>query len=259
MATPEAQVSHGGQQISWNASAAYSSGEVIETPAGCAGVVAGLKDVASGDEVAAYISGQFKFASASGTTFSAGQAVYWDASANQAVATPAGAVDDIYLGTAVVAKTSGQTVVETELNGGFAGAGHLGPRSVFSSRAALVAHDDGTTEFDLIPAAQNANGVVIVALFAEVTEQPAGSSEDQMVVTLFDGDDNAIATLTTTDTSPDAVGDVIMGSLGVVSASTGDVLPVIPAGKRAYVEVTQATAGTPAGELKVRVLAVPLL
>ena len=110
----------------------------------------------------------------------------------------------------------------------------------------------------MIDVADNPEGLLLVAFLGEVTEQPAGSSEDQLVVTLYDSDDNALDTLTTTDGTPDAVGDVIIGAAALFGASSGDAIKKIPAGKGAYAKVTQATEGTPAGKLKVRALVVPL-
>ena len=53
--------------------------------------------------------------------------------------------------------------------------------------------------------------------------------------------------------------DVIVGALSLTNAVTGAAaIKKIPAGKRGYAKVTQATVGTPAGKLKVRVLVIPL-
>jgi len=231
---------------------AKSAGEVIELDDGRAGVV--KTDLAASEKGAVYTAGIFDFAAATGTTFSAGDDIYWDASADLAIGADAAAADDFRVGSAVAAKTSGPLVVRVDLN---AAQGAGAPRGVFSSRVAEIDHAD-TDEFYLIDAEDNPEGLLLVSLLAEVTEAPAGSSEDQLIITLYDSDDNAIDTLTTTDTTPDAIGDVIIGAASLYAASTGDVIKKIPAGKGAYGKVTQATAGTPAGKLKVRGLFAPL-
>jgi hypothetical protein len=76
-----------------------------------------------------------------------------------------------------------------------------------------------------------------------------------MIVTLYDSDDNAISSLTPSDAAADAVGDLVQGALSAANAATGTVQAVIPAGKGAYLKVSQATAGgTPAGEMKCQAL-----
>lgn len=90
------------------AGAALSPGDIVQTTDGLPAIVAGLDDVASGDEYIAQVGQVAEVASASGTTFAAGAVVGWNNTTKLAVT---GGTGDFNLGTAVVAKTSGQTVV----------------------------------------------------------------------------------------------------------------------------------------------------
>lgn len=92
------------------AGANYADGEVVNL-SGLAGVVEG--PVLSGDPMNVRVKGQYDIASASGTTFSAGAAVEFNATTNLAVASAAG---DFVLGIAVKAKVSGELVVRVLLN-----------------------------------------------------------------------------------------------------------------------------------------------
>lgn len=254
--TAEARYDKDPDVLDFVASAALSAGEVIQLPDGRAGVVAGAKGFSSGETAAAHVRGFFNVAAATGVTFADGEPVYWDASADTAIAAGSAADGDFYIGNAAGAKTSGPLFVRVDLNGAGGAIGSLKP--VFTSRVKLIDHADAT-EHILIDAGDNPNGLALVALLGEVSEQPAGSSEDQLVITLFDSDDNAIDTLTTTNTSPDAAGDVIVGATSMFSTATGGVFKKIPAGKGAYAKVTQATAGSPAGALLVRAVVMPLV
>lgn len=238
-------------EAKFTASAALASGEVIQLADGRAAVVAGLTGFSSGDKAVAYTDGRYAFAAASATTFAIGDPVYWDISANLAINAP-GDADDIYLGTCAVAKTSGQTEVQVDMGTAARGLG----RATWSSRAVEIDHAD-TGSFNLIAAADNPVGLAVESFVGLVTEAPVGSSEDQLVITLYDEDDNALATMTTTDTTPDAIGDIIQGTPTIANAATGTVMAIIPAEKAAYAKVSQATAGTPAGKIKVRVTVSP--
>lgn len=237
-----------------DAGEALDAGEVQQLSDGRAAVYAGANAAASGDEVALRVAGRFNIAKASATTFSLGDDVYFDASASQAVA-PALTHDgdaDFYLGKCSKAAINGDTTVEVELNA---------PSRYDILKPFVVEFDHADTDSKvLIPAEQNPHGLVIEQVYAIVTEQPAGSTEDQMIVTVSDESDNALSTLTTTDTSPDAVGDCVMGTNGLYAASTGDALPkTVAAGEFVDAAVTQATAGTPAGKVKVYIVARPLV
>jgi predicted RecA/RadA family phage recombinase len=100
------------------ASAALVAGEIVTLADGRTGIYAGLIDAASGDLSTLHTTGQFRVAAATGTTFAAGAKVYWDISADLAIGAGAREPGDLYLGTAVVAKTSGPLFVLVDLNVG---------------------------------------------------------------------------------------------------------------------------------------------
>lgn len=190
-----------------------------------------------------------------GPTFAVGETVVWDESAQLAVnlGLAANGVEDIPYGICVEAAGTNQDFVL------------VAPFDISNRYAVLqpfvveFIHDD-TTTYQLIPAWMNQHGLVIEQIYGIVTEAPAGSSEDQLIITVSDESDNALATLTTTDASPDAAGDIIIGTNGVWGASTGDALPkTVAAGEYVDAVVTQATAGTPAGQVKVYVVCRPLV
>jgi hypothetical protein len=134
-------------------------------------------------------------------------------------------------------------------------------RGAFSSRAVSIDHGD-TAEHILIDAEDNVGGLMVMALVGMCTETPVGDAEDQLVITLYDEDDNALDTLTTGST-PDAVGDIICGALSHYTVATGGVFTDIPAGKAAYVKLTQTTddasAPNEAGAVTCRVIVCPLI
>ena len=98
------------------ASGALASGEIIMLADKRAAWVLGLQAKASGDVYAVGTTGIGEAVCASAVTFSAGDAVHWDISANTAIAVGDVAVGDFYLGTAVKAKTDGQLVVTVDVN-----------------------------------------------------------------------------------------------------------------------------------------------
>lgn len=235
----------------------HTAGEIIQLSDGRAAVVQGLNAdaLASGETIAVVTEGQFVVSAASATTWSDGDDLYWDASASQAVP-PSLALDgdtDFLLGKAIGDKANGESGGMVDLNAG----------SRYSQLAPIVFefdHEDLDSHV-LIPAEQNPHGLVIEQVYGIVTEQPVGTSEDQLIVTVSDESDNTLATLTTTDTTPDAVGDVIVGTNGLWGASTGDAKPkTVAAGEYVDAAVTQTPAGgTPAGKVKVYVVARPLV
>ena len=246
----EAMYKQNAGQEDYTPSVARLSGEILQGSDGKARVV--KADLAADEKGAVYKAGIFDILAASGTTFAIGERVYWDSSASLAIAAGSCGDADIYLGIAVSAKASGTTRVRIDLNA------VVPERMAFSSRAVSIEHDD-TDEHILIDAEQNVGGLALIALLGEVTEQPAGSSEDQLIITLYDSDDSAIDTLTTSAT-PDAIGDIIVGATSMFTTATGGIFKKIPAGKGAYAKVTQATAGgTPAGAVTCRVLVCPLI
>lgn len=236
-------------EVQFIAAANLASGEVVQAPDGRPCVVGGLRGFSTGELAMGYTEGTYELLSASGTTFAVGAPVYWDVSANLAIAA-AGDAADLYMGTAEVAKTSGQTVVRTILDGGV---GSL--RGLLVSRKTVIDHADAT-EHQLITAAQNPTGMVLDQFAGIITEQMAGT-EDQLIITLYDDDDNALSTLTASDAAADAVGDIVQGTQ-TARGATGAVCKTIPAGKGAYAKVSQATTGAAAGAMRVWLAGHPL-
>lgn len=222
--------------LDYTTSSAMTAGEVFQWNDGRAAVI--KETLASGELGAVYMRGLFKFASASATTFSAGDPVYWDYSGNLAI-TAAGATEDFYLGPAVEAKINGQTTVLVDLN---AVVPSVITYPFITSDTETIAHDN-TAEHEVLAAAANTGGYYVYSLNAIVKEAMVGSSEDQLIVTLYDSDDTALATLTASDGAADGIGDLIMGTPTFTNATTGNVAAVVAAGKGAYLKVSQATVG----------------
>ena len=113
-------------------------------------------------------------------------------------------------------------------------------------------------EVDIMPASANRTGVLVVLDGAIVTEQLAGDTEDQAVVTIYDGDDTSLGTITFADASGDAVNDVRLG-ISIPAATSGDAAKVVAAGKKIYAKVTTPTSGDgAAGEAKIFCQVLPL-
>ena len=239
-----------GQQ-DYTPGAAVKGGDVVELADGRAGVV--KASLAASEKGAVYTKGIFEITSATATLFSAGDPVWWDASANLAITTQDDSAD-FFLGSAEIAKVSGDLEVRVDLNEGGEGSG----RGIWQTRVVELVHDDATVQV-LIDAADNPDGLLVHEFIGVVSEAPAGSSEDQLIMQLLDEDDNVQSIMTTTNTTPDAAGDLIKGTRGATDGATGVVAAIIPAGKSAKVKVSQATVGTPAGQVKVRALVSSLL
>ena len=90
-----------------------TAGEILQIDDGRVGVIVNTL-ATSGDKGALMLDGLFDVSSASATTFSAGDSIFWDKSASAAVAYAD--ADDIYIGKATAAKTNGQVVVRVDLN-----------------------------------------------------------------------------------------------------------------------------------------------
>ena len=226
------------------------AGDILQLEDGRAAVKIGLDTTAIGDPMSVETEGIYDIVSASATTFSRGDEVWWDLSALQAV--PAsGTLDtgDIYLGVADADKVSGDLFVRTILN----------------KKVALrpIVHEFATTtdltSHTLVPANMNSNGFVVELVYAVVTEVFAGATEDQGIVTVKDGDGNTICTLTPTNAGADAVGDVILGTSKLLGGATGDAIKTVAAGKSITAITTQATSGAgAAGKMKVYLKLTPL-
>lgn len=99
-------------KLNLTATANQSSGDILELPNGEIGIVAGLKDVASGEPMAVYTRGQFEFPIATATEIPAGAIVEWDDTDNVVVASGG----DFKLGYAPVAKGAGPTTIIVNIN-----------------------------------------------------------------------------------------------------------------------------------------------
>lgn len=238
------------------AASALSSGDPVLLDDGRVGVVAQMDAVASGELVGMRVEGLYDATSASATTFSLGDPVYWDASANVAV-NPGLAMDgdsDFYIGVCVKAKASGDTTVRVSLN----------TPALLGTMPPFVYEFDCETGVDsdthvLIPAELNQRGLFITHGFGIVTEVFAGSTEDQGIVTVEDTDGTDLFTLTAADSAADAVNDYLAGHQSQSKAS-GTAAIIVAAGKGVRGVVTQATSGgSPAGKIKAYVQAIPLV
>lgn len=69
--------------VDFTAAAALASGQVVQLPDGRAGVIAGLKAIASGDLAGARIVGQYKMAKTTSVVLLDGQLAYWVKSTNK--------------------------------------------------------------------------------------------------------------------------------------------------------------------------------
>ena len=246
-------------QLDYTSATAKSAGEIVQLPDGRAAVV--QRDLAASELGVVYVGGVFEVTKATGTAYTEGDPLVWDASADEAVA-GRGAVEDFLLGATHADAASGDTSMKIRLNAGAAGNASLSAAPVVATRGVTLAHDD-TTEHTILSADDNRarNGMVVAAFFGVVTEQPVGDSEDQLILDLLDEDDNVLSQITTSDGTTDAVGDLVQGTRTLANGSTGDVAPDVGNGKALKVKVSQATAhsGTPAGEVRVQALVLPLL
>src|SRR5690606_3434556 len=95
----------------------------------------------------------------------------------------------------------------------------------------------------LFPTWQNKNGLVFYDAFALVTEQFAGATEDQGIVTIEDTDGTDLGTITAADAGADVVGDVIRATNVISGASNGAAAKTVAAGKGIRGVVTQTTSG----------------
>lgn len=236
------------------ASATVAAGELKRLSDGRAAVRTGLKSEASGAEVNYIAEGVFKIACAAATTFAVGDSVFWDDSGSLAIA-PTTALDgsaDYFLGVCVATCGSSATTVQVDLN-------------VHPVLRPIVWEFDCETTIDttahvLIPAEQNTTGLVITHIFGLVTEAMVGSSEDQGIITVSDESNNALCTLTASNSAADVIGDYILGVQAQSTATGAATILQVAAGEYVDAIVTQATSGgTPAGKIKVYIEAIPLV
>lgn len=103
--------------IEATAGAALSAGDVVvlaATPA-LVGVVAGLQDIANGDQYTAQIAGIFEVTKKTVDAPALGALVYWDDAANEATVTAGGNTE---MGVAYKAYVNGDTKMKVILNHG---------------------------------------------------------------------------------------------------------------------------------------------
>lgn len=104
--------------IEIDAPANVTSGEIIALADDRAAVVTGLNAdlMESGSRISVAVEGVVRVPSASGVTFSDGDAVYWDVSANTAIASANTDDGDLLLGPAIGEKVSSDLTVDVDLN-----------------------------------------------------------------------------------------------------------------------------------------------
>jgi predicted RecA/RadA family phage recombinase len=104
----------GGQTLPYTPSGAKTAGEVVLHPAGFAGAV--VTDLADGQLGAVTYKATGDLKAATGTTFAAGDLIFWDVSDNVAIAEGSAVTGDFPVGTALAAKISGPLFVSVTLN-----------------------------------------------------------------------------------------------------------------------------------------------
>lgn len=115
MATPKSFFKQNPGQQDYTPGAAKVSGDVVLLSDGRAGSV--KTDLAASEKGSVYTRGIFDLVAGSAVVFSAGEPVFWDYSANTAInKKDAAETEDFFVGTAVAAKASGETVVRVDLN-----------------------------------------------------------------------------------------------------------------------------------------------
>ena len=241
----------------------YTPGAAVlgGTPTNPGGGIIGYpdRDIAASEFDALTLMGLRKADKASATVFAVGNTVMYDSSTGLAV-NPGLALDgsaDLELGICSKAAGSGALFVE------FIPVSVLDRYNVI--RPFVYEFDcDGANgdvlEHILIPAWQNRHGLVIEACYGIVTEVMAGSSEDQGIITIEDEDDNALSPITAADAAGDAAGDILLGTNNIFAIASGAVIKTVAAGKAVQGFVSQQTSGgTPAGKIKVYVIARPLV
>lgn len=245
-----------GEIVDYTPAVATGAGEVVTLADGRLGIC--LRALAANELGSVQVLNCIAdFPSASGTTFAKGTLAWWDVSANLAITTP-GEAADMPLGIVEVAKVSGETTVRVNLASSIQAYNCL-------SQSRVIEFDCETgvelnTYKDLLPAAWNKTGLIIKGIYALVTEQFAGASQDQGIVTVKDTADNVLATLTPTDGGADAIGDVVVGTGKLWGAATGDAVKTVAAGAGLKAAVTQVTSGSgAAGKMKVFVDFGPLV
>lgn len=97
-------------------------------------------------------------------------------------------------------------------------------------------------QVELIPAKAITPGSHILSIYAEVTQQLAGATEDQAVITIYEDASSPISlgTIAFADVGGDAVGDIRRRT----ALADGAALNPAVGNKKYYAEVTTPTSGT---------------
>ncbi len=98
-------------EVKFVATAALTSGQVVQLPDGRAGVKAGLKSAAIGDTVTVNVDGEFRVAKTTSVVLLAGQTLFWVKSTNKV-----SYAGDFPVGTAVADATAAATTIDVALN-----------------------------------------------------------------------------------------------------------------------------------------------
>jgi hypothetical protein len=210
--------SQASEKIDFTAGAAYTSGDILRLADGRVGVIPCT--VASGGAASAYVTGQFDVASASATTFSIGDTVFWSPSTELAITAPAAAAD-FAIGTAVKAKANGDANVRVELNGSRAG---LKYRAVAASTAITnttteTAFSTGSYTF---PAGSLRPGDVIRVLAQGTATATNGT--DTLTVKLYLGTEEIASTGAVDAANGDIFyieGDIVVRTIGATGTVVG--------------------------------------
>lgn len=122
MNLPEARLLGGDHDtIPFTLTADATCGEIIKLPDDRAAVVLGLNDttaLVSGDPAQVAVRGPVRIKKAAGVDLSGQQNIYWDVSANTAIATGSAATGDFIAGTRIGGGASAETFVDIDLNAG---------------------------------------------------------------------------------------------------------------------------------------------
>jgi len=117
----------------------------------------------------------------------------------------------------------------------------------------------GTTAVTVAPGSTNSKGWVFYDAFGIVSEVFGGDTQDQGVLTLADTADNALGTITPSNSGADDLNDIVACTNRAVAQTTGTAIKTIAAGVGIKATITQQTAGTgEAGKMKLYLVLRPL-
>lgn len=234
-------VADGLHSLNHTPSAALAAGEVVQLADGR--VAFANRAIAAGIEGAVCAGGIADLLSASATTFSLGDEVWWDKSENLAI-TSQSAAEDIYCGVAVLAKVNGDTRVRTNLNA---------PR--FTPAGAGTKNGTGVTAAEMGNRVLHYTRLTLDALSVAMTDAGGAQSHGSSKIYDFPAGAikmvGAIANLTLT-AGTGGISDTFDGdgALGSVAAAADATLSGTEADVIASTATAQAVAGV--GSLKMQ-------